>query len=129
MPTVTASTSAALIGAPTTSPRLLKRAATMRTGMASRLGARLRGPPLSAAPKASTSCSTRMVETKTHSSGRRRRSRRTPPMATAITATAAATSIGQPPAAPTTTAVADNAARVTTRAVRRRSCMSRKRSR
>ena len=42
-------------GAPTSSPRLLKRAATMSTGMASRFGARLRGPPLTTAPKASTS--------------------------------------------------------------------------
>jgi hypothetical protein len=54
-PSVVASTSTALTGAPTTSPRLLKRAATMSTGMASRFGARLRGPPLTTAPKASTS--------------------------------------------------------------------------
>ena len=70
-----------------------------------------------------------MVEAKTHSSGRRRRSSPTPPIATAIPPRAAATSMVQPPVAETIAAVADSVVSVTMRAVRRRSCMSRKRSR
>ena len=70
-----------------------------------------------------------MVEAKTHSSGRRRRSSPAPPTATATTAAAAATSMVQPPVAETIAAVADRVVSVTMRAVRRRSCMSRKRSR
>jgi hypothetical protein len=81
------------------------------------------------APKASTSCRTTIVEAKTHSSGRRLRSSPEPPIATARTATTAAASIGQPPLAATIAAVADRVTSVTMRAVRRRSCMSRKRSR